>query len=95
MVRSTKKLQCAQCGRMFGMPAHLGRHMNAVHGIGKPARAGRKPARGRGRPAGPTTPDGFGQAESHLQRARESLLQQRATIDSQIEKIGQVLEALS
>jgi hypothetical protein len=41
------------------------------------------------------TPDGFGQAESHLQRARESLLQQRATIDSQIEKIGQVLEALS
>jgi hypothetical protein len=94
MVRS-KKLVCVHCGRVFGMPAHLGRHLNAVHGAGKSGGMPRKPRRGRGRSVAPVISDGFGQIATQLQRARETLVEQRATIDSQIEKIGQVLQALS
>ncbi|MBN1346547.1 MAG: C2H2-type zinc finger protein [Phycisphaerae bacterium] len=28
----SKKLKCDVCGKMFLMPAHLGRHMTAMHG---------------------------------------------------------------
>lgn len=94
MVRS-KKLECVHCGRVFGMPAHLGRHLNAVHGAGKSRGPRRKPGRPRGRSAASVTSDGFGRVEVQLQRARETLVEQRATIDSQIDKIGQVLQALS
>jgi uncharacterized C2H2 Zn-finger protein len=27
-----KKLKCPQCSRRFGLPGHLARHVNAIHG---------------------------------------------------------------
>jgi hypothetical protein len=94
MVRS-KSLKCTHCGRMFGMPAHLGRHMKAVHGVGKSRGAGRKLGRPRGRSTGAVLANGFGQVEAQLQRARDALVVQRETIDSQIAKLGEVLQALA
>lgn len=40
--------KCSKCDRKFSMPAHLTRHMNAIHGTGKKKKvAGKKVTRGR------------------------------------------------
>ncbi len=88
------KLECVHCGRVFGMPAHLGRHLSAVHGAGK-ARGRRKATVGRrGRRPGRVMANGTGVA-NEIQRVRDALLSRRATLDSQIEMLDKVLDSLS
>ena len=49
--KATGKIKCEKCGKTFGMPAHLGRHMSTIHGTkSKAAKKGKKSARRPGRP---------------------------------------------
>ena len=93
MAKKKSKFNCTTCGRIFGMAAHLGRHMSTVHARAsrpKVRRAVVKPALHRA--GGPLVDVMAGMLrEFHARRAELSA--QRATLDSQAAALDRVIAA--
>jgi len=80
-----RKMKCRFCSRTFSMPAHLGRHMKAIHGstiAGKSAGAGSSGGAGRkghgrkrrGRPRGASRPMADAMMDASPGRSIEQLV---------------------
>jgi hypothetical protein len=88
------KFRCKSCGRVFGMAAHLGRHMNTLH-----ARAGRPaPSRSSVRPVPPRARgpvvDVMAGILRELSARRAELTAQRATLESRAMALDRAITAL-
>jgi hypothetical protein len=93
MAKKKGKFTCATCGRIFGMAAHLGRHMSTVH-----ARAGRPKAhRSRVKPIPHPTHGPLINVMADMlyefTARRAELAAQRATLDSQAAALDRVIAA--
>ncbi len=82
-------LSCTICGRKFGMPAHLGRHMKSMHG-----QASRPVFRGRGRVSGGFVGGSLGRLTDEIRAQRDELAGQRAALDAQLAALDTVLTSL-
>ncbi len=105
MARSA--FRCAKCNRTFSMAAHLARHNNAVHGMGRRKSAGRR-SRGSqraSRPAGSgrrsaitLASDGVsesrGQVLSYMTAYRDELMAQRDSIDAELVGIDNAMSVM-
>ncbi len=93
-----KSLSCTVCGQKFAMPAHLGRHMSAMHGA--PSRSSTKAKKKggkRGRPrkvvAAPAV-SGMPDISGALTAACNELLAQRNAIDARLSAYQIAMESL-
>ncbi|GEM_PF-599222 len=100
--RTLGEYKCPKCGRVFGMPAHLGRHMNSVHGQSSARRtaakagprAPRKVTRnGHVSRPGPVAPADNAILEQ-MQEYRGQLAMQRAELDGRIEALDRAIAML-
>jgi len=102
MARGTHK--CPKCDRTFSMPAHVARHMNAMHGArrgrkGKSLRAstrGPKGARRVGRPVGSTNASAGGATRviREMKAYYRELTQRRDSLDAQIGGLESVMSVM-
>lgn len=94
-----KSLSCTVCGQKFAMPAHLGRHMSAMHGAPSRASTKAKKKKGgkRGRPrkvvAAPAV-GGMPDISGALTAACNELLAQRNAIDARLSAYQIAMESL-
>ena len=105
-----RKFKCPKCDRSFSMPAHLGRHMNTIHGSKKRTKVAKKrrvkAKRGVGRPKGVARkkvgrPSGrmtgrLGSARLlvQMQAYHRKLLAGREALDTQIDAVTNAIAAL-
>ncbi|MCC7291403.1 MAG: C2H2-type zinc finger protein [Phycisphaerales bacterium] len=94
-----KSLSCTVCGKKFAMPAHLGRHMSAMHGAPSRSSTKAKKKKGgkRGRPrkvvAAPAV-SGLPDVSGALTAACNELLAQRDAIDARLSAYEIALKSL-
>jgi hypothetical protein len=87
-----KKLKCPKCDRKFALPAHLGRHMNSIHGAG-----GAKKSTGGSSIrtlAAYNASTGAGRVLGEMQAYLRELASQRNSIDEQIAGIENAMRSL-
>jgi len=99
------QFKCQKCDRSFTMAAHLGRHMNAVHGGGKgkakrmsnaPWRATRRGRVTRGRSsAGIQGIESPTQILADISAYRDALVDRRSAIDEQIQSLESAMGMMS
>lgn len=102
-----KKLKCSKCDRSFSMPAHLARHLSAIHGKKTKAKVakkrGPKVKRKVGRPkgvakkkAGRPKGRGVGAARllSGMKAYQRKLVAERGALDAQIDAVARAVKAL-
>ncbi len=84
-------LTCTVCGRKFGMPAHLGRHMKSMHG-----QRSRPLGRGKGRRFAPAAIGGpaMSRLTNEIRAHRDELATERAALDAQLAALDSVLNSL-
>lgn len=108
MPRASHK--CPKCPRSFNMPAHLARHLNAIHRSGsrkktattRSAKVGRPTSVGAGRPARKSvtrSPVGVLSSEStrflgDMQSHHANLIAQRTSLNAEIDAIAGAMVAL-
>ncbi len=95
------KLRCPRCDRTFRMPAHLGRHMKAIHGRTATAarRASRAPQGPRPRRRALVPPSAYSMPDLEtalgiLRTAHAHLTARRAELDGRIAVLDEALAAL-
>lgn len=102
--------KCSKCSRSFGMPAHLARHMNTIHGR-KGASSSKKTAtstakRRVGRPLGSTSKvarvgrpsmastDSGTRLLDDMESFQNELFDRRSSLDAEIDGLARAMEAL-
>ena len=97
--------KCTKCDRAFTMAAHLGRHMNAMHGVkgrtpkrktGSMARGKRRVGRPRGKVGmgGPPAGSSLAHVISTMSNYHSELLTCRDMVDQEIASLSTAIGAL-
>lgn len=87
-----KKLECPECDRKFALPAHLGRHMNSIHGAGGAKKSMGSPSIRK--LASQSMSTGAGRVLGEMQAYLRELAAQRNAIDAQITGIENAMRTL-
>ncbi|MBI1826952.1 MAG: C2H2-type zinc finger protein [Planctomycetes bacterium] len=92
------QFKCQKCDRSFTMAAHLGRHVNAVHGAGRKGKSKKSSsAPGRGGRSGGSmhAVEGPTKILADISEYRDVLIDRRSTIDEQIQSLENAMGMMS